>query len=78
MIARIEPLMLFALSAATANGQPPSTIAVGLEDFQTAQHIRCQAVNGSYAWTVVKNGNLQPAGALEASIALQKPIAVPL
>ncbi|MGB2189614.1 MAG: SpoIID/LytB domain-containing protein [Flavobacteriales bacterium] len=65
MIARIGLLMLFALSAATANGQPPSTIAVGLEDFQTAQHIRCQAVNGSYAWTVVKNGNLQTAGALE-------------
>ena len=49
MIARIGLLMLIALSAATANGQPPSTIAVGLEDFQTAQHIRCQAVNGSYA-----------------------------
>lgn len=65
MIARIGLLMLIALSAATANGQPPSTIAVGLEDFQTAQHIRCQAVNGSYAWTVVKNGNLQTAGALE-------------
>jgi peptidoglycan hydrolase-like amidase len=65
MIARIGLLVLIALSAATANGQPPSTIAVGLEDFQTAQHIRCQAVNGSYAWTVVKNGSLQTAGALE-------------
>ena len=66
MIARIRLLMLISLWAATANGQPPSTITVGLEDFQTAQDIRCQAVNGSFEWKVVKNGNLQTAGALES------------
>lgn len=48
MIARIRLIMLISLWAATANGQPLSTITVGLEDFQTAQHIRCQAVNGSF------------------------------
>ena len=66
MIARIGILMLIALSAATASGQPPSTITVGLEDFQTAQHIRCQAVNGNFEWIVVNNDNLQTAGALES------------
>ena len=66
MIARIGLLMLITFWAARANGQPPSTITVGLEDFQTAQHIRCQAVNGSFEWVVVKNDNLQTAGALES------------
>lgn len=64
MTKRCLLLILILVQGAAAFSQSESLITVGLEDFNGATEVRCQAVSGGFEWTTVSSGQLQSAGVL--------------
>lgn len=65
MRTRIALFLLVTLWTPTATSQPSSIITIGLQDFEEAQRIRCQAVTGAFEWIIVENGQLRAARKLD-------------
>ncbi len=64
--------IIILLQGAAAYCQPESIITVGLEDFNGALEVRCQAVSGAFEWMTVASGQLQSAGALDGIDSMAK------